>query len=107
MAKTLGTILALRMALSPGLALNSSGLSPLRHPPHPPHPRPTGVLLDPPVLPSHVAPAHPAWAQLLEVAAGPRHLVLPGEGRRAGGVPHGSPEHRGSQSAPLQGAKRA
>ena len=70
-------------------------------------PSPTGVLLDPSVLPPHVAPAHPARAQLLEVAAGPWHVVLPGENHQPGSVPHGGSEHRRSQSPPFQGTKGA
>ena len=96
MAKALGTVLALRMAVNlgsvPPPGLDSGNLLPT----------PTGVLLDPPVLPPMTA-----WAQLLEVAAGPWHLVLPGEGRRPGRIPRGGPVHRGSQPPPFQGAKGA
>lgn len=70
-------------------------------------PTPTGVLLDPPVLPPHVAPAHPAWAQLLEVAARPWHFVLHREDYWPGSVPHGGSVHCGSQSPPFKGAKGA
>ena len=95
-AKALGTVLALRMAVNlgsvPPPGLDSGNLLPT----------PTGVLLDPPVL-----PPMSAWAQLLEVAAGPWHLVLPGEGRRPGRIPRGGPVHRGSQPPPFQGAKGA
>ena len=100
MAKALGTVLPLRVTVNLG-SVPLPCLDTFTPP------SPTGVLLDPPVLPPHVAPAHPAWAQLLEVAAGPWHVVLPGENHQPGSIPHGGPAHRGSQSPPFQGTKGA
>lgn len=103
MTKALGAALALRLALSSG-PVPPPGLE-LWKLTAPFLPTLPGVLLDPSVLPSHVDSAHSARAQLLEVAAGPWHLVLPGENRWTSHVPHGSRVHRGSQSPSLQSAK--